>query len=279
MVKKFVHERRTRHPIASGSRLAVAAILASPMSYSVARMVGTAVVVSAAPCDIDNTTVSVTADVDLNLTSMFDCEGGEFEVAWSGAVDVSGTIHIGNGTTVKIVGDGTPSDTYEAVSDTASSNFNGGNGNSIGQDELDVLKARLSIPHGLTSAVVGVGWSAAPDNYRDFGSIFFVDGGQLFIENMAIRGGSAKSANNAEIISGGGIHALRSNVTATGCEFEDNSAEFRGGGIFGNWSTLNIVDTVFRNCSAGVGEEGKKSVDGAGGAIGVSTMSMLNILY
>ena len=72
-----------RHPIASSLRLAVAATLALQLSYNVERMVGTAVSVLAAPCDIDDTTprgdgeragalkVNVTAGIDLNLTSIF----------------------------------------------------------------------------------------------------------------------------------------------------------------------------------------------------------------
>ena len=208
----------------------------------------------------------------------FNCEGGVFEVAWSGAVNISETIHIGKGTTVKIVGHGNPSDTSETVSDTGSSDTTGARRNSSSKDQLDVLTARLSIPRGLTSAAVRVGSSAGSDKSSAFGSIYFVHGGQLFLENMAIRGGFDVSSNYSATISGGGIHAENSNLTVTRCEFKDDFAELGGGGIFGNWSTLVVVDSVFRNCRAGVRPAaGNVDVIGAGGAVGVNTVYIFQL--
>ncbi|CAN0193292.1 unnamed protein product, partial [Ectocarpus sp. 8 AP-2014] len=83
------------------------------------------------------------------------------------------------------------------------------------------------------------------------GPLFFVDGGQLFLDSLAVRGGytsnstgsftyaastdaTADGANSTTtsgvnqtaiatvVISGGGVHAIDSNVTVTGCEFEEN---------------------------------------------------------
>ena len=256
------------------------------MSYSDAQMMGTAVDVSAAPCVTRNITaggngqgggalkIVVTAATDLNLTSIFNCAGGEFEVDWSGAVNVPGTIHVGVDTTVKIVGNGSVNNSDGTAPNTGGSNITGSSDNSSSQDQLDVYTAPLSIPRGLTSAVVGVGSSAASDKSSAFGPIFFVNGGQLFLENMAIREGFVANYTHSSIISGGGIHALDANVTVTGCEFENNFAEFWGGGIFVNRSTLVVVDTVFRNCSAGLrAAAGEDAVDGAGGAIGVNPVS------
>ena len=173
-----------RHPIASSLRLAVAATLALQLSYNVERTMWTTVSVLAAPCDVDDTIarrdeepagalkVNVTAGIDLNLTMIFNCEGGDFEVAWSGAVNVFETIHIGNGTTVKIVGHGNPSDTSETVSDKGSIDITGARRHSSSQEQLDVLTARLSIPRRLTSAVVRVGSSAGSDKSSALGSIF-----------------------------------------------------------------------------------------------------------
>ena len=106
--------------------------------------------------------------------------------------------------------------------------------------------------------------------------MFFVDGGQLFLENMAVRGGFVVNSTHTPTVSGAGIHARYSNVTVTGCEFEDNFAEFSGGGIFGNFSTLVIVNSVFRRCRAGFKAiPGDDDVDGNGGGIGVSIESAL----
>ena len=90
---------------------------------------------------------------------------------------------------------------------------------------------------------------------------------------MAISGGFDVSSNYGATINGGGIHAENSNLTITRCEFKDNFAELWGGGIFGNWSTLVVVDSVFKNCRAGFRPAaGNVDVVGAGGAIGVNTV-------
>ena len=272
------HHRRVSHPLAAIISLAVAAVLLSPIGYGIARKGEMGFCVLAAPCVPDNatareagaTTLEVNATTDLNLTSIFACEGGTFEVAWSGTVNVSGTIHVGLGTTVKIVGDSRPNSTSDTASSTRSINITASSGNSSIRDEVDTLTAALSIPHGLTSAAVRVGYSETsvePDRNLDFGPIFLVDGGQLILENMAVRGGFVNSTDN-----GAAIHALHSNITATGCEFEDNLALVYGGGIFGNNSTLVVVDSVFRRCRAGLpaaaGVE-DENVVGKGGGIGV----------
>ena len=276
------HRRRVSHPLAAIIYLVVAAVLLSPIDYGIARKGEMGFCVLAAPCVPDNatareagaTTLEVNATTDLNLTSIFACEGGTFEVAWSGTVNVSGTIHIGLGTTVTIVGDRWPNSTGDTASSTRSINITASSGNSSIRDEVDTLTAALSIPHGLTSAAVRVGYSETsvePDRNLDFGPIFLVDGGQLILVNMAVRGGCVNSADNP-IDSGAAIHAQHSNITATGCEFEDNFAPVFGGGIFGNYSSLVVVDSVFRRCRAGFeAEAGDEDEDvvGKGGGIGV----------
>ncbi|CAN0565920.1 unnamed protein product, partial [Laminaria digitata] len=84
-----------------------------------------------------------------------------------------------------------------------------------------------------------------------FGPIFFVDGGQLFLENFAVRGGFVANSTSNPTVSGAGIHAQYSNITVTRCEFEDNFAELWGGGVYGNRARLVVVDSVFRRCRAG----------------------------
>ena len=242
---------------------------------------------SAAPCSTGITTASsgeggtmnvkVTPTTDLDLTSIFNCEGGDFKVIWSGAVNVTGTIYIGLGTTVSILGDTDSNATEQTTSAEIYSSTSGGSGNSTSDNELDILTEALSIPNGLTSAVVGVGsWDVDADTDKSisFGPIFSLDSGQLFLENMAVRGGFVVNTTaNGEAVSGGGVHALNSNVTVTGCEFEDNFAQFWGGGIYANISTVILVDSVFRGCRAGFqSSAGEEDVDGAGGAIAVSVV-------
>ena len=87
--------RRDLSPLATIIYLAVAAVLLSAIDYGIARSGGMGFGVLAAPCEnatsgggegrggIQN--VEVTATHNLDLTSIFACEGGTFVVAWSGA--------------------------------------------------------------------------------------------------------------------------------------------------------------------------------------------------
>ena len=193
---------------------------------------------------------------------------------------VSGPIHIGRGTTVKILG--------EAAVDHGSTSTEGSD---YGTESLPTTLPLL--PNGLTSAVVSTSFEQQQQSTSDkdtdrvggvapAGSLFFVDGGQLFLENLAVRGGdagnftSSSSSNTGggydggyDGFRGGGVHAVDANVTVTGCEFEDNFAHFMGGGIFTNRSSLVVVGSVFRRCHADVASSPGDDVHGAGGGIGV----------
>ena len=229
--------------------------------------------------------IFITPDSQVDLTSVFACEDGDFEVFWSGVVYVPGTIHIGRGTTVNIFGDA--SDRNASLEGSGS------------DYEVEGLSTMLpKVPNGLTSAAVSTifqqqqqqsnATSAEPDPDVEDGAalawpLFFVDGGQLFLENLAVRGGDAGNYTGSSvsssgssgvggdiIVSGGGVHAVDANVTVTGCEFEDNFAQHLGGGIFTNRSTLVVVGSVFRRCQADVVSSPGDDAVGAGGGIGVS---------
>ena len=176
---------------------------------------------------------------------------------WNGTIDVDGTITIGTGTTVRIVGNGVV----------------GAN------NRVDNIAATSA--NGFASAAVNMA-------SRQPGPVFFVQGGQLFLEGLAVRGGNATGSahllgddpsSSADIaVSGGGVHAVDANVTVTGCEFADNVAHYWGGGIFANRSTVVVEATVFRGCSAGgVPSPGDEDVEGAGGGIGVRCAYVLPV--
>ena len=275
------YDRRVPHPIARLYFLFTAIFMT--MNFDgLARMTGVGFGVLAARCMTGNTTVlegvqpegrAVVVDVTpadgLNIT-MFDCEGGVFDVFWSGEVVVNGTIHIGLDTTVTITG----------ISPDTTSGSASISGSSSGKDDGH-LPGMLSIPLGLNSAVVGVapsGLSAITNESTPSFSIFFVDGGQLHIEHMAIRGGIVSNTTDNSTSRGAGIFAQQSQVSVSGCEFEDNFAVTAGGGIFANQSTLTVIDSVFRRCRAGLDVGPGDDVPGAGGGISVSMASALRTI-
>lgn len=233
--------------------------------------------------------VWVTPDGELDLTSFFACEGGKFDVLWSGIVNVPGTIYIGRGTTVRIIG---------SVAEGNSSL--GESSSDSDQPRIAALSNKLPpLQNGLTAAVVSTlsdqsnastastSTTARDDGALDAqsGSIFFVDGGQLFLESLVVRGGNAINSTDASsgavVVTGGGVHAVDANVTVTDCEFEDNFAQEMGGGIFTNRSTLVVVRSVFRRCQADAVSSPEDDVSGAGGGIGVrftgTKASLINV--
>ena len=215
-----------------------------------------------------------------NLSTMFACEGGEFNVSWSGVVEVHSTIKIGNGTTVRIFGEATTSSgANSSISGGNSSSYSSyySNRSSSGVDlvfELERLSSDLNLPRGLTSEAVG-GFSTVP-----FGPIFLVDGGELQLESIRIRGGNATNSTVNAIVSGGGVNAINSNVSVSGCVFEDNFAEFVGGGIHANVSTLMVKGSVFRGNHAGFRSyAGDEDANGAGGGIAVREGSFMPAFF
>ncbi len=236
--------------------------------------------------------IFVSPNSGLDLTSLFSCEGGEFDVFWSGVVNVPGTIYIGRGTTVRIFGE-LPAD----------GNGTNGSAKDIDQRRVEALSTRLPpLPNNLTSAAVSTashhqtnqstttttssaGGEGALAPAGAAGPIFFIDGGQLFLERLAVRGGVATnyteasssdgsgngggSSGSEAVTCGGGVHAVDANVTVAGCEFEDNFSEYLGGGIFTNRSTLVVTASVFRRCQAGVQSFPGDDAFGAGGGVGV----------
>ncbi|CAB1104673.1 unnamed protein product [Ectocarpus sp. CCAP 1310/34] len=207
--------------------------------------------------------VSPTSGVDLE--TVFDCEDGEFEVVWSGEVSVPGTIYIGSGTTVNIYGEDTTTTTTTTTSGIGSTGFSSFSGD-------DELWSGLSLPRDdLSSAVVaGSGLSDGP--------IFFVNGGQLSLNALAVRDGNATGDSNATVDSGGGVHAVQSNVTITGCLFENNFARVLGGGVLANLSMLTVVNSTFRGNAAGLisfAGQDEDEVEGAGGGIAAKDSTVL----
>ncbi|CAM9791978.1 unnamed protein product, partial [Ascophyllum nodosum] len=92
--------------------------------------------------------------------------------------------------------------------------------------------------------------------------------GELHLEGVAVLGGNSSNSTANTIVQGGSIHAVSSNVSISGCRFENNFAECHGGGIFANCSVLTVKDSVFRGNKAGFQSfAGNDNVEGAGGGI------------
>ncbi|CAM9425560.1 unnamed protein product, partial [Sphacelaria rigidula] len=179
-------------------------------------------VASAIPCaPTTQQSITVNPSSATTVSAVFECEGGNFDVTWSGIVSVQESIVIGNGTTVSIAGN--------HVSDLTVGDSSDSTGTS--SDESSAI---------LTT-----------DN---IGPVFLVRGGTLNIEGVAIRGGNSMNATETaglSVINGGGISAEDANVTVTGCTFENNFADWVGGGLFANRSRVEVRDSAFRECKAG----------------------------
>lgn len=168
---------------------------------------------------------------DLNLSSIFNCLGGSFEVSWSGSVAVTDSILIGGGTSVTIVG---------------SSSNNG--------DKMETAAA--------DSAVVAA---------TAFGPIFVVDNAELVIKGLVVRGGNASRSVGTGETRGAGVHAVAANLIVERCAFYDNFAEESGGGIRASLSRVVVRETVFSNCSSGPEPgAGSTDASGEGGGIEVT---------
>ena len=245
--------------------------------------------------------ITISNDTAFDISTVFACEGGAFNVFWSGIVHVSSTIRIGNGTTVRIFGDDTTS-SIKAEARTANSNFTLGgtsmstnatasistsstlastnessssSSNTTGVDldvELERLSDGLDLLQRLASVVIGVHGGVS------FGPLFVVDGGELHLEGVAVLGGNSSNSTANTIVQGGSIHAVSSNVSISGCRFENNFAESHGGGIFANCSVLTVKDSVFRGNKAGFQSfAGEDNVEGTGGGIAVRAISQCSI--
>lgn len=270
------HEPRCfTYPAKTGLFLLVVSVLLAPMMTVLPWSWGTSTGVSAAPCSSGDTSttaaqnVSVTPNTPLDLTTAFYCEGGDFEVHWSGEVHLTGTIVIGSGTTVRISGE---------------CNSGASNSSSTFDEVISNLTTGLALPLNLTSAAVGVAppnITVSTDKEASFEPMFFVDHGNLILEDLIVRGGFTVHADEeVDMIgdierSGGGIFAVNSSVSVTRCEFNDNYAQHLGGGIFVNASTLHVIDSMFKFCKAGyVANIEEPYIAGEGGGINVSTIMM-----
>ena len=231
--------------------------------------------------------VAISNDTAFDLSTIFACEGGEFNVSWFGVVQVSSTIKIGNGTSVRIYGENAATSAAVTASTTGSGtslasasssasrsrSIIGANNSSSStanlEFELDRRSSDLNLPQELTSAAVRLYGSAS------FGPFFFVDGGKLHLERVAIRGGNSTSSTANNVVGvGGGVYAISSNVSVSSCVFEDNFAEYLGGGIHASFSTLTVEDSVFRENRAGHQSfPDDDVVAGNGGGIAVSCSS------
>lgn len=208
---------------------------------------------SAGCADIEScevTQVTVTA-ASKSFGSMFDCEGGKFEVTWIGEVNVSNTIVIGKGTTVWINGSQT-STTDEASTPTTDSDRTREGDGGLGDEEE--LIDRLSLPHGLTSIASGVAPASIAgdtDTRISFGPIFSLDGGQLFLQDLVVRDGYAAVTADNDVQSGAGVFAKRSIASITRCEFTNHFAGVSGGGLYVEDSILEVSHSTLSGCQAG----------------------------
>ena len=269
--------RRMPSSIRASLLLFMGAILVAPMNTIFSWNAGVGTGVLAERCDSEVVASTKSGDVaaqQVNITSatglnfsMFDCEEGEFNVFWNGHVNVTGTIVVGKGTTVRIYGNAA----FSEDDCTADEDGNDASETDCGLTYMipDGLTSGLALPRGLTSAAVGVALSTITADTDSFGPMFHVDSGTLILEDFVVRGGFEA---NSDEESGAGVYAVDSNVSIFRCHFHDHFATTSGGGIFAEDSVLVVVNSTFSDCRAGrEAIAGDDDADGTGGGIHVST--------
>ena len=266
-------------PLKAGLFLLFGAILTRPMATVLSRASGVGVGVFAKRCFSETSTSTSTPEEHakilnvnastVHLLNELNCEGGRFEVTWTGVVDVTDSIVVGSGTEVRITGQGLSTTAEDATTSTFIDSTNGTGQNGL----LKELTRHLHLPHGLEAAAVGM----VPEYMADtrtataFGPIFDVQtGGTLDLQRMIVRGGLV--AGNKYHGWAGIFAAKESNVSITQCEFSDTFAEHNGGGIYVKKSVLKVTDSRFTRCWAGLqSQDDDDDPDGKGGAIHVRT--------
>lgn len=190
---------------------------------------------------------------DIDLTSLFDCEDGEFEIILWGSVTVNDNIQIGSGTKVSIVGNhdnGLLSDYYGEKL--------------VNPDYGSGASTNATAETGSIDSEIIAGTA--------FGPMFFLENASLHLENITLRNGNATTSTSSGIVSGGGLHSLDADITIAGCTLEDMFAEYWGAGIFANRSRIVVRDTLFRRCASGIRSQAGQTTSsrvGGGDVIGV----------
>ena len=162
--------------------------------------------------------VESTSDA-LELANSTSCSGGSFNVEWRGRVDVAMTIHVLDGTSVRITG------ISEAVAD--------------GRGTVPIFLVSNGYLYlnkiGITNG-----------NGSEGGAIFAVSRSELVIESVTFTSNTAQSM-------GGAIFAGSSNVTLVSTTFEGNSADVGGAVVVLNSTLIAKGYTNFHDNNAGYG--------------------------
>ena len=166
---------------------------------------------------------------------------------------MSGTILIRNHTTVTFNGDRAASsitvDSTTSSTDSDSANTAEGNSSSSSEDKFFTLRtSRLGLPSGLSSEVVGVvppNQSTLDDTGALSGPLFYVNGGNIIMQDVIVRDGYAVNADNSDESKGAGIYAAHTKRNTIRCEFINYFAGSRGAGSTGrirqsSWSSPSL---------------------------------------
>eukprot|EP00752_Nemacystus_decipiens_P008185 g7321.t1 len=206
-------------------------------------------------CNAASSPVTVGSTEDLaTLAASLDCSNGEFAVRWVGEISVAETIHVTNGTSLNITGDGSESvaeggDVTQLFyvnrgSSLHLSNMILANGNASGSygGAIHVEDSSISFS-GSTSFISNSAGEDGGAIYASYSTVSWNGGSVLFIANSA--GGH-----------GGAIRAEDSTVSwdGDGTEFISNFAGNDGGAISASDDSIVIWDgdgTVFTSNSAG----------------------------
>ena len=106
----------------------------------------------------------------------------------------------------------------------------------FGEFELDPLVVTESL------TINGLGAEDTVIDAYGLGSPFSIGGENVQLNNLTIRGGRGVYEDQ-----GGAINSGAESLEMTGCVIEDNSAWWKGGGVYVHSGTLTLTDSIVRN--------------------------------
>lgn len=205
---------------------------------------------AALPCSADaqRTWVVESSAQAQDLAAAVNCSGGSFEVEWRGAVSVTETIYVADGTVLSVTGD----DASAVVDGNSTTRLF-----TVVNATLHVSGVNISFGASIVGGAVAAAGSSLTFNRTNFvgNSATAGSGGAVYVSNgssvTCVGGGTF--AHNSAALDGGGLYATGSSVVSCGGSWVNNAAADSGGavGVYQLSSMSWSDEATFSHNSAG----------------------------